>query len=204
MCETNAPMTGLVEKNSGEQIVWLPVGYMYKQVSARTAWLKAESVEDIYSVSGCISHDFDDWINEWKHNGYWLFDRPDIMESIALQKGIDLSTMQLFFYRASAREWDTFDEVWLDYTPEPSFETNVQPPKETILEGYDVVSFSCGNQCECSPLSCNHLAESIPVNRHCLFERREDALSLLHSPELKRCEPGPYRLFEVHRVLEKK
>ncbi|MCW9027892.1 MAG: hypothetical protein OQJ80_03080, partial [Kangiella sp.] len=132
----------------------IPVGYMYKDVREKPEWLKTESVEDIYSVSGCVSEDFDDWINEWKHNGYWLFDSPEIMESIAKEKDIDLTKMKLFFYKASEQQWDEDNQAWEDHQPEESFRTEVQPPRESKLEGFDVVSFYANTSCECSPLSC--------------------------------------------------
>jgi len=48
----------------------VPAGGMAKRVVARPDWLHAERVSSIYSVSGCISEDFADYINFWKHNGY--------------------------------------------------------------------------------------------------------------------------------------
>ena len=42
---------------------------MRKKVADKPDWLETDRVEDIYSVSGCVSLDFDDWINYWKHNG---------------------------------------------------------------------------------------------------------------------------------------
>ncbi len=41
----------------------IPVGYMYKTISIKSDWLKTNQVLDIYSVSGCVSEDFSDWIN---------------------------------------------------------------------------------------------------------------------------------------------
>lgn len=179
----------------------IPVGYMYKEIFTKPDWLKTELVHDIYSVSSCVSKDFDDWINEWKHNGYWFFDSPEIMESIANKKNIDLSKMKLFFYKATEKQWDEDDKEWQAYQPEQSFNTNIQLPKNTKLEGYDIVSFNANTSCECSPLSCNHLAESISVNEHCLLNSYEDALQLINSGKLHDCEPGPYRIFEVHSVV---
>lgn len=59
----------------------LPAWHMAKRVVNRPGWLKANGVEDIYSVSGCISKNFADYIIFWKHNGYWLFDSPEVIES---------------------------------------------------------------------------------------------------------------------------
>jgi hypothetical protein len=55
----------------------IPAGYMAKRVYKRPDWLKAPHVAEIYSVSGRISEDFADYINYWKHNGYWYFDRQN-------------------------------------------------------------------------------------------------------------------------------
>jgi hypothetical protein len=46
-----------------------PAGYMAKRVCMKPDYLKAGQVADIYSVSGCVSSDFADYIDHWKHNG---------------------------------------------------------------------------------------------------------------------------------------
>ncbi len=56
----------------------IPIGYMAKIVATKPDWLKNIDVVDIYSVSGCISSDFADYINYWKRNGYCFFDSPEI------------------------------------------------------------------------------------------------------------------------------
>lgn len=180
----------------------IPVGYMYKTVSDNPDWLKTNGVKDIYSVSGCVSDDFDDWIDGWQHNGYWLFNSPEIMQKIADKKGIDLSPMTLFFYQASEQEWCEFDEKWGDYQPEQSFTTAIKLPKQCKLAGFDVVSFFTGTTCECSPLSCYHLAESTTVNEHCLLDSYEAAIALIQSGQLRDCAEGPYRIFAVYLVTE--
>jgi hypothetical protein len=84
----------------------IPVGYMFKTVSPRPDWLKAAGVADIYSLSGCVSEYFTDYIDFWKHNGYWRFDSPAIMRDIAAKVGLDLSQMTLFYYEAFDEEFD--------------------------------------------------------------------------------------------------
>jgi len=44
----------------------VPAGYMAKRVVARPDWLPAERVSSIYSVSGCVSENFADYINFWE------------------------------------------------------------------------------------------------------------------------------------------
>lgn len=173
---------------------------MYKLVASKPDWLKTDQVIDIYSVSNCISEDFDDWINYWKHNGYWFFDTPEIIESLANESAIDLANMQLFFYQVYDFQWDDETGEWEDFGPERSFQTNVRIPKVSMLEGYDVTTFTAQTCAECSPLSCNHMAAEIKVNSHCLLDSFEEAKRLIESGKLHQCEPGPYRIFGVYRV----
>jgi hypothetical protein len=49
-----------------------PAGYMFKKVTGRPAWLEAADVDDIFSLSGCVSENFTEYISYSKHNGYWL------------------------------------------------------------------------------------------------------------------------------------
>ena len=74
----------------------IPVGYMAKRVAPRPDWLKANSVTDIYSVSHCTSRDFADYINYWKHNGWWFFDSPQVIQQLAQEHAIDLNGTKLF------------------------------------------------------------------------------------------------------------
>jgi hypothetical protein len=60
----------------------IPAGYMFKKVIGRPAWLEAADVDDIFSLSGCVSGNFTDYVNYWKHNDYWLFNSPAVMERI--------------------------------------------------------------------------------------------------------------------------
>src|SRR4029079_14030916 len=65
--------------------------------------------------------------------------------------------------------------------------------------GYDVVSRSAGSGCECSPLSCNNMAEHVAVNPHCLVDDVEVAFRLAAEFEASGCEPGPYHVVEGWR-----
>lgn len=180
----------------------IPIGYMYKTVSPKPAWLETDQVIDIFSVSSCISKDFASWINYWKHNGYWFFDDPAIIESLAQEYSISLEGMTLFFYKAFEKQWDDNLQEWVAFEPEKSFQTNVRVPVDSKIEGYDIVSFYSQTSAECSPLSCNHMAEEISVNPHCLLPSLAEAKQLIESGTLKDCEPGPYRVFEVHTVIK--
>ena len=96
----------------------IPAGYMAKHVAARPDGLKANQVKDIYSVSNCISDDFADYINFWKHNGYWLFDSPEIIRSVAKEHSIDIINARLFFYEIYKYEYDEDEKSWNPFVPE--------------------------------------------------------------------------------------
>jgi hypothetical protein len=173
---------------------------MAKRVSARPEWLTAAQVVDIYSVSHCVSEDFASWIAYWKHNGYWFFDSPEVIERVAREGGVDLQGTSLFFYEVYGQEFDEVEGTWADFGPELSFPTQVIVPAEKVLDGYDVVSFECGTSAECSPLSCNHLATDVETNSRCLLASLEQAKQLLEGGAFRGSEPGPFRVFAVYSV----
>jgi len=176
----------------------IPVGYMAKRVCGKPDSLKAPHVVDIYSVSDCMNQNFVDYIQYWKHNGYWLFDSPQIIQSLAADHSIQMEGLSLFFYEVHEEEYE--GGRWSSFLPEPSFPTNIVPPARKALEGFDVVTFSARTSPECSPLSCNSMAEELPTNAHCLFPTFEDANANLANGAFKDCEPGPYRIFAVYSV----
>jgi hypothetical protein len=93
-----------------------PAGYLAKRVCTKLDWLQASQVNDIYSVSGCLSTNFGSYIGEWRHNGFWLLDSPEVIQSIAQEKSIDLEGTTLFYYEVYEEEFD--GENWRPYEPE--------------------------------------------------------------------------------------
>jgi hypothetical protein len=178
----------------------IEVGYMAKHVVKRPDWLEANQVVDIYSVSNCTSKDFADYINYWKHNGFWFFDSPQIICALAREHSIDMKDTQLFFYEVYDLEYYDDRESWDRFEPEESFATNVVVPAKRSLAGYDVVTFSTGNSAECSPLSCNSIAREVSTNEHCLLKSLEEAKRLLEDGKFNNSEPGPFRIFAVYSV----
>jgi hypothetical protein len=176
----------------------IPVGYLAKRVAPKPEFLKAAQVIDIFSVSNCISSDFADYLGYWKHNGYWLFDSPEIIRRVAEEHEISLDGTSLFYYEAYASQFD--GRAWNSFSAELSVATRISSPSKKRLEGFDVVSFFAGNTPECSPLSCNSLAEKVPTNSHCLFERFAEAERSLNEGVFEDGEPGPYRIFAVYSV----
>jgi hypothetical protein len=171
---------------------------MAKRVVERPDWLPAERVSSIYSVSGCVSKNFAKYITFWKHNGYWLFDSPEVIIELARANGIELAETLLFFYEVHELQFDSGE--WKSFEPEPSFRTNVSVPEAKVFEGYDVVTFYVQTSPECSPLSCNSLASEVETNSRCLLQSFEQAQKLLENGTFTDSEPGPYRIFAVYSV----
>jgi hypothetical protein len=176
----------------------IPAGYMAKWPYKRPDWLKAPQVAEIYSVSNCISKSFADYVPYWKHNGDWLFDSPEVIKTVAQQGSIQLAGTSLFYYEAHEMELD--GERWIRGSPEASFPTNVVPTSSKKLEGFDVVTYYSRSTPECSPLSCNSMAEEVQTNAHCLFDSFDEAEKNLNDGTFKDAEPGPYRIFSIDSV----
>jgi hypothetical protein len=171
-------------------------GYMAKHLRKPDGF-QASNGLDVFSVSGCISKNFADYIPYWKHNGYWLFDSPEIIRALASENSISLSGASLFYYETYGMEFD--GQNWNHFKPE-SFPTNVVPPSDKTLEGFDVVTFFARSSPECSPLSCNGLSKKIPTNQHCLLNSFEEAYEKVSVGAFNDSEPGPYRIFAVYCV----
>jgi hypothetical protein len=176
----------------------IPAGYMAKHVSRKPDWLDAPHVTDIYSISNCQSEDFADYVPFWKHNGYWFFDSPEIITSVAAEHSIPLEGTRLFYYEVYEMEFD--GESWQAFSSELSLPTNVVVPSKKRLEGFDVANFTARSSPECSGLSCNGLAVDLPTNTHCLFASFDEAKTNLDNGSFNESEPGPYRIFAVYSV----
>ena len=170
------------------------IGYFPKRTTKRPDWLKPEVVEEVCSVANCVSPAPDGWINHWRHNAMGLFDTPDLALSVvpeADRNELDIYAYQMFPVRFIRGRQEPFAIPALPTAPLPaSFE----------LLGFDVVSFSLEGGFEHSPLSCNHMAETVTVNRYCLVDDRDLALACAAKFEGDGCEPGPYYVVAVWRL----
>jgi hypothetical protein len=172
---------------------------MAKRIVSKPDWVTAD-VTDIYSVSGCMSENFLDYIKFWKHNGYWFFNTPNVIVELARENGVDTLEMRWFYYEVYEKQFDEEAKVWADFQPEASFSTDVALSQDKKLEGFDVVDFWVQTSPECSPLSCNNLAQDIPVNAHCLLGTFEEAKAHLEAGRFDNSEPGPFRIFAVYSI----
>ena len=121
-----------------------------------------------------------------------------MIERIAREQSIDLAGTTMFYYEVYEQEFDDAKEQWCPYKREESFTTNVRLPDQKILAGFDVVSSTSRNSPECSPLSCNSLANEIQTNAHCLLPDIDTAKQLVETGRFRHSEPGPYRIYAVY------
>ena len=178
----------------------IELGYMAKRVVFRPDWLNVQHVRCIFAVANCISGDFCDYISFWRHNAFWFFDSPTLIRTIASEINIDLATTTLVYYRGHDTQFDAALGNWVRYDHDLDIRTSVTPPHGATFLGYDIVSYSMQNAPECSPLSCNGLANTVRVNENCLIDSLEYAIDQLENGAFKNSEPGPYRIIEVNAV----
>ena len=65
---------------------------MAKRGCEKPAGFELSSVEDVYSVSSHVNDDFADYIDCSKHNGFWLFDSPEIIREVARENPCHLKS----------------------------------------------------------------------------------------------------------------
>lgn len=178
----------------------IPAGYLAKRVVSKPDWLNAPQVKDIYSVSGCISEPFADYIPFWQHNGFGLFDSPIIIDEVANTHHIDLSGCTYFYYALYDLQFEPKSQDWSQIQPCEDFPTNVIPPQTSTLKGYDVVTQESSFMMECSPLSCNGLAATLATNVHGLFEQLPQAIAAVESGAFANSEPGRIKIVACYTL----
>ena len=134
----------------------VPVGYMAKRVPKRSDRLQAPHVVAVFSVSNCNGENFTDYIPYWKDNGYWLFDSPEVIRTVARENSILLAATSLCYYERTKKTL-TVNAGLLGRRSHHS-ERTYQRPSGKQLAGFDVVSFTANTSPECSGLSCSSLA----------------------------------------------
>jgi hypothetical protein len=177
----------------------IAAGYMAKVVAPKPEWIKSATAVRICSVSNCVASDFCDYIKYWKHNGYWFFNSPQDIQAVADSDPKAANDRELFYYEIYEQQFDDQVATWMPFAPEESFRTEVILPQLKSLLGFDVVTYCAQTSPECSPLSCNNLAEKIEVNENCLLPSLEEAKLLVESGGFANSEPGPFRVIAVYR-----
>lgn len=166
------------------------IGYFAKQRTPRPPDLDVPAnVMEIASVSGCIAHQPDEWIQQWKHNDWFVFDSPDVALSVAS----GLHDVRVYAYSVLPVVFTPVGDESLAITgvaPQPLSE------RFTLL-GYDVASRSVTPEFECSPLSCNEMARETNVNEFCLLESIEAARIFAQRCAKEQPERGDYFVVAV-------
>lgn len=177
-----------------------PLGYIARRVIPRPGWLNAPHVESIYSVANCMSEDFADYIEFWRHNGHWLFDRPSIITDICEESCIEISGLTFLYLESELIQYDADQKKWMAYEPDSSFSTDVTKAHDAKLLGYDVTTSYYSPKPEHSPLSCNHIASVVPVNKYCLIDHLDEDRNHIENGAFVSSEPGHLRVIAVHEI----
>jgi len=172
-------------------------------------WLKNEIVEEISSVSNCISKGPEGWIDKWKHNDLGFYDTEE--SALSVIPG-NHEKYDLYAYKLYPVEF--IEGKTVNYKVESGAIESLDSYK---FIGYDVVNRSGADFFECSALSCSNGCEVFPVNQFCLIQDFEDAVQcckkisedIAGAETVKRpdgtleyhgkWEPGPYYLIDVFR-----
>lgn len=184
---------------------FIPIGYFAKKVVPKPEWLATAGVEEICSVSTCFSAGPPDAMDHWTHNGLLLYDSESALCDIVASEG-DPGLYTFFAYRLLPVAFAHDGEHPIGPADLPA-RAGSGPSPEPLPAGYERLGHDCV-QTEwektvagfgCSPLSCNRMAEQIPVNRFCLIDRIDDAIDAARQFGLKQPEPGVYYVVEVWR-----
>ena len=156
---------------------------------------------EIASVSECIAKRPDKWLKRWDFNRATCWNteveawacRPD--ESKSEFRMFAYGILPLLFDTSGIEKPVTIDQLFPADMPElPSAHCAYR------RIGYDVVERDVSTGMlgfGCSPLSCNGMAESVPVNEFCLIDEMETALAAARRFGIGQPEPGPYVIVEV-------
>lgn len=181
------------------------IGYTAKRVEKRPDWLKAAGVEEICSLSNCISGGVPDAIEHWSHNSLLLYDDEPALDRI-LQHEPDPRAYTLFAYKLMSLSFGPKSEAAIEMGDLPD-RAGSRPIPAAVPVDYEKLGYDCV-QTEwhisvagfgCSPLSCNGLALEIPVNRYCLIDTIDDAIAAARTVAREQPEPGVYYVVEVWR-----
>ncbi len=176
------------------------IGFLAKKIVSRPNWLKCSAVQEVCSVSECISAGPPDRIDSWVHNDVGFYDTEDLALTVVPEQ--EREEYDLFAYRIwplrfheelAEEEWNPV-EKWAELPEEPELSRYGRI-------GYDLVGNDLSDFFECSPLSCNGVAGEIEVNQFCLIDDHDDAIEVgrRFGRSDSGVEPADYYLVEVWR-----
>ena len=168
------------------------IGFGLRDTRPPPGWSGPPHVTSVCSVSECVNSAPEGWLDKWRHNDFGFFDTP----ALALSVTDHPAAFQLYAYRLLDVAFAKGGDGVLGLTGFPA-----EPPVPgSRVIGYDVVSGSVSVGFECSPLSCNHMADEVSVNEFCLIPDLDAAIHLARRFAAEEPEPGPYVVIEVSAV----
>ena len=183
------------------------LGYLPKKRTTVPSSLIDSGVQEICSVSTCIAEAQPDWIDHWVHNDWGFCNSRQAALSLQTTPHADYDLYAFAIYSTRFRSGRA-EPVKIDM-PFGKRATEPPPPERLSPEplsaefthlGFDAVSHSDSSYFECSPLSCNYMAKSIPVNRYCLVDSLSEAQQIACRFPIDQPEPGVYYVLQVFRA----
>jgi hypothetical protein len=170
----------------------LLIGYFPRRSDLPAKWSLSTNVAELCSVSHCLNPAPENWVEHWRHNDLGFFNtRQDALAILPP----DAAGFSLFAYRLLPIRYLKDQEQPVEITAQ-----NVEPlPPSFISLGFDVVNKTLSAFFECSPLSCNDMADEVAVNRFCLLETLDEAIAFAERCAREEPEPGPFYVVEVLR-----
>jgi hypothetical protein len=167
------------------------LGYTTKTSSIPAGWSANPDVQEICSVSTCLTTS-PDWNEPELQNEFRYYNTR--ADALSLEQPVGFN---LFAYRLLPIRFTSAAQEAMVF---PTLEVEPLPANVTSL-GFDVVNWGLCDCFGCSPLSCNGMArEVIGVNGHCLMGSLEDAIALAEQFSLHPPEPGDHFVLEVLRL----
>jgi hypothetical protein len=187
------------------------LGYTLKLVVARPDWLAPAQVDEICSVSNCISkapEPPERW-TRWAFNDSTYYDTPELAERDGAE-GVTYSMFALELYPLLFDGDRAIETPVVELLNSRSGVLPAGPREGFVWIGYDVVGIRTAQAAaadqaaqlvgfDCSPLSCNSGATEIPVNRYCLLDTWDAAVAVAVRCARGEFEPGPYVIMGVYR-----
>src|SRR5436190_2507921 len=175
---------------------WVPSGEWFQPVDTH--------VVAVCSVSECLAKRPPHWIDRWDFNRACCYDGE--AAALATIPPGDENHFACFAYRllpvtcdAEGRRVPVDPDTLFDPRLPclPSLPARDATPARYARLGYDVVSVGTTMGFECSPLSCNGMANELPVNPYCLVDELARAFAIARQFNAEQPEPGYYVVVEV-------
>lgn len=170
----------------------LLIGYFPHRTDLPAGLSFSTNVDELCSVSHCLNPAPENWVEYWCHNDLGFFNtRQDALSILPL----DATGFSLFAYRLLPVRYLKDQAQPIEIAAQ-----SAEPlPPSFVSLGFDVVNKTFSAFFECSPLSCNGMADEMGVNRFCLLETLDEAIAFAERCAREEPEPGPFYVVEVLR-----